>query len=110
MIELLFIVGVVAALAVISLWADRRFRSLERLPMQWSVTGTVNWTAPRRLALAFTPAFAALVLGAVAVPILLGVKPRPGDEHLVLPILLASGFGFLLFHGLHLWLISRTLR
>lgn len=55
-----------AVLFATSIVADRRFRSMDRIPMQWSLRGKVNWTAPRRLGLAFTPVLAVPALGAVA--------------------------------------------
>ncbi|RAK52089.1 hypothetical protein [Phenylobacterium deserti] len=103
------VIGVLL-LTLASFWADRRFRGYDRLPMQWSMTGAVNWTAPRRLALAFTPALGALVLGATAGAALLGVPPRPGQEALVVPVLIMMAAGLLAAHGLHLWLIQRSLR
>lgn len=54
------IVLVISVLVVCALAcrADVRFRSEDRLPMQWWITGEVTWSAPRRLALAFMPALA----------------------------------------------------
>ena len=109
MIELLIALCVVALLAGGSAWAERRFRKVERLPMQWSLGGSVNWTAPRRLALAFTPTLGALVLGSTAIMTLFGDLPRRGQE-VGAPVLAVVGLAFLGAHGLHLWLIERSVR
>jgi hypothetical protein len=110
MIELLIVGAVVLALVAASAWADRRFRGAERLPMQWSFGGNVNWTAPRRIALAFTPALAAVTMGGVLLLILLSGDPRPGQEGMGPPVLLFVGLMFLAVHALHLWLIDRSVR
>lgn len=47
-----------AILIGLSFWANARFRGEERLPMQWSLSGTVNWSAPRLVALGFGPVLA----------------------------------------------------
>ncbi|WP_334164832.1 hypothetical protein [Phenylobacterium sp.] len=96
-------------LAAMSLTANARFRAERRLPMQWSRTGAVNWTAPRPLALAFTPLLAALCLSATAASATF-IPSRPGQEGLVIPALIAAAGVFIGAHALHLWLIARTLR
>jgi hypothetical protein len=108
-VELLIAVSVVAALAGVSLWAERRFHHVERLPMQWSFQGRVNWTAPRRLALAFTPTLGALVLGSTAIMTLAAGPPSHGED-VGVPVLCLIGLTFLGAHGLHLWLIERSFR
>lgn len=50
-----------AIICVIALIANRRFRHLDRLPMQWGFNGQVNWTASRPVALAFIPVLYGLV-------------------------------------------------
>lgn len=80
--------------------ADRRLRDRARLPMQWSLQGKVNWTAPRRIALAFTPMLAALVLSAMA----LGLGDDPAGRAWPLGTV---ALGFVGAHALHLWLIGR---
>lgn len=52
----------IAVLIAMSLRANQRFRKEARLPMQWSFTESVNWTAPRSVALAFTPALGFCIL------------------------------------------------
>jgi hypothetical protein len=76
-------IAFVALLSICSVWADKRFRHQDRLPMQWSFAGSVNWTAPRRIALAFTPTLAALMPGGTAVLVLVSGEPRPGQGALV---------------------------
>lgn len=97
-----FIVG-------LSLRANNRFRNFGRLPMQWSLTGSVNWSAPRIVALSFIPATAAMIL-CLFVFLALNVTPRAGQEHLVLPILVVIGSAFIAAQFLHHWLIAKTLR
>ncbi len=58
----LFAAGALVLVCAIALWADRRFAEVPRIPMQFGLDGTVNWTAPRRLGLAFAPALGAIVL------------------------------------------------
>lgn len=108
MIEALIVIGAAAALIALSLRANVRFRHEDRLPMQWSLNHEVNWTAPRALALAFTPALAICSLFAAGIAMLL-MKPRPGQEGLEVPVLLMISFGFIAVHLLHLWMIDRSL-
>ncbi len=109
MLELLILVVTVSALAALSWRAERRFARHDRLPMQWSLGGSVNWTAPRRVALAVTPALGTLVMLATAASAW-GLTPRPGQEGLVTPVLLLIGGGLVAMHGLHLRMIGRSLR
>ena len=90
----------VLVLTLISVAANRKLRDRERLPMQWSIGGKVNWTAPRRIALAFTPALAGIVLLAAA----LGYAREPDREVGVLTLMALC---FAAAHLLHLWLIQR---
>jgi hypothetical protein len=98
-----------AVLVWMSLVANARFKDQRQLPMQWSLTGSVNWTAPRPLALAFTPVLAALCLSAT-VALAIFVPPRPGQEGLVIPTIVAVALAFIGAHAMHLWLTDRTLR
>lgn len=99
---------VILAMIGMSLWANSRFKTHERLPMQWSLTGKVNWTAPRHLALAFYPGLA--VLTATALTILSNhVAPRPGQENeavYAIPLVMALLFAIQCFH---LLILSRTM-
>lgn len=96
-------------IAALSLRANGRFRTADRLPMQWSLSGSVNWWAPRIVALSFIPATAAVILG-LFVFLALNVKPRTGQENMVLPVLIIIGSTFIAVQVLHHWLIARTMR
>ena len=89
--------------------ANTRFRSEGRLPMQWGLTGQVNWSAPRRVALAFVPVLAIVLLGFFTV-MLINVPPRAGQEGLVFPILVVTGVTLVAAQLAHFWLIGRTIR
>jgi len=108
MVELLIMLSVVAILSGASIWANSRFSRHDRLPMQWSVGGHANCTAPRRIALAFTPTVAAFALGGATIAILLSGDPRLGQEGMGPPVLLLAGSVFLVVHVLHLRLIDRS--
>lgn len=108
MLELLIVVTTVAALVARARRADARLAPVARLPMQWSLTGAVTWTAPRRVALCFLPAIGTLVMLAAASA--RGLPPRPGQDALVVPILLLTGAGLVGVQALHLRLIARSLR
>ena len=105
------IVAVILSLILCALAyrADARFRIEDRLPMQWWLTGEVTWSAPRRLALAFIPALAIAALSIFAF-MSFTIKPRAGQEALVLPSLIGLGFTFIAIQLAHLWLITKTLR
>jgi len=90
-----------ATLIVMSVRYDRRHRGIARLPMQWSLSGRVNWTAPRRIALAFTPALAAIVL--IFMQITARARPQTPDGS-ILPALLSAALLLVIVHAVHLWL------
>ena len=98
-----------AVLLRMSLRANSRFKNESRLPMQWWLDGSVTWTAPRPLALAFTPLLAAVILVAAVVSTIF-LEPRRGQEHWEAPVVLALALTFLGVHALHLALIARSLR
>jgi hypothetical protein len=109
MVQACIAVLAVIALIVMSLRANRRFMQNRRLPMQWSTSGSVNWTAPRLLALAFTPLLAAVVLlGATIATIT--TTPRPGQEGFEVPVIMVLSLGLVAAHALHLWLIKKMLK
>ncbi|MBX3598411.1 MAG: hypothetical protein KF874_12650 [Rhizobiaceae bacterium] len=62
----------------------------------WSLKGNVNWTAPRVLALSFTPI--------LAVAVLFAVSSRTGGDAFALAVI---GIVFVAAHLLHIWLIDR---
>jgi hypothetical protein len=97
-----------AILCGLALRANSRFRDEARLPMQWWLNGEVTWTAPRVLALAFVPALAIGVL-AINVALAMNMQPRPGQEGMVLPGMIATGIIFVGVQLLHFWLIDSTL-
>lgn len=99
----------VVILAVLAYRANRRFRSESRLPMQWGITGAVNWSAPRSVALAFLPILGTGVLG-FQVLMALNVPARAGQKALVFPVLVGTGVTLVAVQLLHFWLIERTLR
>lgn len=98
----------VIIVCVLAFRANRRFHDENRLPMQWGFTGEVTWSAPRRLALAFMPMLAVVVLGFFTV-MSLNVPPRPGQEGLVFPTLVGTGATLVVVQLLHFWLIAKTL-
>jgi hypothetical protein len=95
----------VALLTAMSLRANYRFRMERQLPMQWWLDGSVTWTAPRPVALAFMP-----VLAAVCLAPTLFLKPNPGQEHLVIPVVVSAALVMLGVHAFHLWLMQRTVQ
>jgi hypothetical protein len=103
-----FIIALPAIFALISMsiWANRRFEHLARLPMQWSFDGQINWTAPRAWALTFTPALGGIVLLLVAVLTMIS-RPRQGQEGYELPVVFLVATTFIAIHGLHLWLVNK---
>lgn len=105
----IIVLSAVTLLAAMSLRANRRFEGQSRLPMQWGLDGSVNWTAPRKIALAFTPVLAAVCL--IPLPVAVAfVKPKGGQEDLVIAVVAFCTIAFLLAHAFHLWLIQRTLQ
>ncbi|WP_242118276.1 hypothetical protein [Sphingomonas lacusdianchii] len=105
MTHIAIMIVTLAILVVMSVRYDQRRRRVARLPMQWSLSGQVNWTAPRRLALAVTPVLAAIVLTVMTTSSL--IAPRGGQDPL--PILLLGSLLFVVAHALHLYLSDRTL-
>lgn len=89
--------------------ANARFRNERRLPMQWGLTGEVNWSAPRYLALAFFPLSAIAVLGFQTI-LSINVVPKAAQEGPVLPVLIGTGAALIAMQLLHFWLIAKTLR
>ena len=91
----------------IAIRANASLRNEDRLPMQWSIRGEVNWTAPRLVGLCFIPVVS---IGALIWFCFLSRMPtRPGQEHLVIPVLLLVGTMFIAVQLLHLWLVFKTL-
>lgn len=105
------IVAIVIALVIIglSVWANARFSDQARLPMQWSLSGAVNWTAPRVLALSFTPA---LMIGILSVIVYAAMTGRlsPVHQDRLIRDLVLLGVISVGCHLFHLWMIGRALR
>ena len=99
----------VCTLIAMSVAANRRFKDERRLPMQWSANGSVNWTAPRAIALAFTPVLAAISLLATAV-LTTFLHPKAGQGGFVIPTNIVMALIFIGAHALHLSLIRKSLR
>jgi hypothetical protein len=109
MVELFIAVAVVLTLVAMSIRANKRLKPAERLPMQWSFAGEVNGTAPRRFALAFTPALAALSLCLVVTLVFFSKEQRQGQEGLAVAVVLFVGAIFIGIHAMHLRLMARSL-
>ena len=106
-VSIVVVVITVALLSAMSLRANRRFRMERRLPMQWWLDGSVTWTAPRPVALAFTPILAAVCLPAVVALTIFG-RARPGQEGVLIPAIILVALVLFGFHAFHLWLMQRT--
>ncbi|MFD1951952.1 hypothetical protein ACFSGX_14355 [Sphingomonas arantia] len=105
------LIGIVFGLVLcgVALRAEARFRSEDRLPMQWWLDGEVTWSVPRWMALTFIPALSILTLGSVGV-LLASTGPRPGQEGMVIPSFIALGMVFLAAQFFHLWMVAKTVR
>ncbi len=107
MIDAAIVILALATLAGLSLRANRRLASRDRLPMQWSLTGKVNWTAPRPVALAFTP-----VLGLLGLLFMLWLTLTHTPQHSVgdhaTMALLAFGATLIVVHCFHIWLLEKS--
>lgn len=97
---------VVSALALLAVQANQRFRDEVRLPMQWGLDGTVTWTAPRVVALAFFPLLASVTFASLLI-LSVNVKPRTGEDAMTLPAFVGIGTTFVAIQLLHFWLIAR---
>lgn len=108
MIAFVIVMAAAVLLIAMSLRADARFRHAARLPMQWSFSGEVNWTAPRRIALALLPGLGIVMLTAMAAMMQI-TRPRPGQEGLEAPVLVVAALILVGLHASHLWMVGRTL-
>lgn len=77
--------------------------------MQWSISGSVNWTAARAVALAFMPVMATIVFLAVVLPSLM-LTPRAGQENLTIPAVLFVAAISIGAQALHFARIQKALR
>jgi len=87
MLGIAFFFGLI--LCGLALRANWRFRDESRLPMQWWLNGEVTWSAPRVGALAFVPALGIAVL-TINAALALNLRPRPGQEGMVLPTFIGT--------------------
>jgi hypothetical protein len=88
--------------------ANARVQSEYRSPMQWLLPDEVIWSAPRRIALAFVPALALVSFAGLAV-LSLYARPRPSQEGMLIPSMIAIGLVFLAIQIFHLRMIERTI-
>lgn len=94
---------IVLGMAVISAWAHFIVApGQKRLPMQWSLSGKVNWTAPRAVALLFTPVLIGVVMLFVVV-----LETDPAERDMALLAVCVIGP---IVHLLHIALIARQAR
>lgn len=86
--------------------ANAHFRQESTLPMQWSLSGTVNWSAPRLVALSPIPALGIICLTVVGIR---GMNQHPGPAGPI-PSLVIFGIILVAVDVLHLWLAEKTVR
>lgn len=92
----------IAGMAAIAFWAYRNVAPhSDRLPMQWSADGNVNWRAPRLLAIATTPVVMLTIIG------LIFVLSRHDHAERNMALLWVSFIGPAL-QALHMALVART--
>lgn len=99
MASVVVVIGVVT-LVLMSVAANQKFHDRDRLPMQWSLDRRVNWSAPRPIALAFTPALAVVVL-------IVLLQLLASDPEVQFWTLVAVAAVFVGVHWLHLYLLER---
>ena len=59
-------IGTLVVMAILALYANRVVApGVAKIPMRWSLTAKVNWTAPRVIAFAFIPVLAAVVMAGI---------------------------------------------
>ena len=108
-VSILMASGFVVVLAAMSICSAKGWAPDQRLPMQWGFDGRPTWTAPRNLALSFTPILAALTLILTAMASFLG--PLEGtDLRIFFAVLIGMGMSWIGLHALHLWLLARWRR
>lgn len=114
MLVLFMLVAFVSTMLGLCLQANRRFRGEATLPMQWSLSRerplahSVNWSAPRPIALALIPGLGIATLAAL-VALMENSTPRPGQEGVALPAFLFIGCVFITVQVFHLWMVKKTL-
>lgn len=88
--------------SVIAVIANYRLRHMQKLPMQWGLSGQVNWTAPRAIGLAFFPVLYALIAAFI---IFAGIS---GDAAITIRSLLIFSTIMIGTQLLHLLMITKT--
>ncbi|MFN3832019.1 MAG: hypothetical protein ACK4SQ_07320 [Allorhizobium sp.] len=92
----------IAGMAAIATWAYRNVApGTDRLPMQWSASGTVNWRAPRLVAIGATPVLMLTLIG------LIFVFSRHDHAERDMALLWISFIGPAL-QAMHMALVART--
>lgn len=81
----------------------------KRVPMQWSLRGQVNWSAPRAIGLAFYPVLGFAFMFAY-IMLMKYVGPRQGQENLVVPIMVFSGCILVIIQVISAIMAFRSLR
>lgn len=92
------------ALVGISIHADRSLPPSADLPMQWGFDGRATWSAPRRIALGFTPVPFLLVALAMA---FLVPPDWQADTLAMLGVFTGVAAALVGCHLFHIWLIRR---
>lgn len=101
----MILVAILAVLGMAAISASAYFivaPGMQRLPMQWSLSGKVNWTAPRLAALSITP----LLIAAIMILVVL-LPSDPAERDMALLALSVIGP---VVHLLHIALIGRQTR
>ena len=88
-------------MSLIAIVANYKLRHLHRLPMQWSLSGKVNWTAPRVIALASFPAIFAVIGSALI------LSSAPEHEQSTTRSLVFLGIAMIGLQILHLRLVNK---
>lgn len=108
MIQALVAALAICVLAAMCFRANRRFSGSIRLPMQWFLNGSVTWTAPRSVALAFIPVLGAIVLALTAASTIF-LQARQGQEWLAVPVEIIVALVFVSAYALYLRLVAWSL-
>jgi hypothetical protein len=108
MLDITTIVITIVLLVELSRRANRRWSDEPYLPMQWSLDGRVNWSAPRPLALAFMPVLATVCLIGIGA-LLLFATPGHHQGDVGSATLALCATGLVCIHLLHMWLIGKTI-
>lgn len=92
---------VLIIMGCIAFIANRKLCHMKRLPMQWGLSGQVNWTASRQIALAFHPILFAIVSSWLV------FKSAPGHEAQTITSILICSFIMIEIQIFHLFMIDK---